>query len=420
MFIVISLFDGYVKSMEDLLLCLTPDLQVLKKNDSEARKYFSQDEINEMIDIVSNTKRTKDKIISDFVLTEDWYLKKEKKQNQEVFFNKGDWIKLYGILSNDERIHCIDPVISGFDSYKISGSGNLSDSNKINLFVFASPFINGKTSSGIDRLLKNKNVLNSLEEAHDNVLVSDSIFNTINRGSQNSEKLTIGFNKGKQASLKISERFRMGLEKSGINIIFMHLKTAQEIKNLSKDEFNMIGLKLFDRYDSTKVKESIERQLPDNFYIINWADIHPEIFDMLSLSKYVSWLIIFCIILAAASNLKSALNIIISEKKTQISTMRALGARRNGILSSFLMTGLCVGLVGGASGLGAGYFLSHQLGAYQLKAIVEFLQVPNFSFSYDPWLFLTILLMTVLICILFTWGPARRASKVNIISGLKK
>ena len=158
LFIVISLFDGYVKSMEDLLLCLTPDLQVLKKNDSEARKYFSQDEINEMIDIVSNTKRTKDKIISDFVLTEDWYLKKEKKQNQEVFFNKGDWIKLYGILSNDERIHCIDPVISGFDSYKISGSGNLSDSNKINLFVFASPFINGKTSSGIDRLLKNKNV----------------------------------------------------------------------------------------------------------------------------------------------------------------------------------------------------------------------------------------------------------------------
>lgn len=117
---------------------------------------------------------------------------------------------------------------------------------------------------------------------------------------------------------------------------------------------------LFDDTDQTEILAAKVSAIvgKDEYEITQWralADYYNQTEALFRSQVTVVQLIIFAIIVLTISN---TLTMSVMERTREIGTMMALGASRSGVLATFLLEGLVLGVVGGVLGIVAGGILS--------------------------------------------------------------
>lgn len=124
------------------------------------------------------------------------------------------------------------------------------------------------------------------------------------------------------------------------------------------DEASAIEVSLTEGSDLRKVAGRIAEVAGDGFEILDRRMQQGETFRMIAVEKWVTFRMLVFILVIASFNVISTLSLLVVEKRSDMSTFRALGASRSFVRRVFIAQGFMVSVLGGLAGIVAGIALS--------------------------------------------------------------
>ena len=181
------------------------------------------------------------------------------------------------------------------------------------------------------------------------------------------------------------------------------------------DEYSGVEIAVTDPGKAATVREELGRLLGSNYKVLTRYEQNRSLYAVMTMEKWVIYGILVLILVVAAFNMIGALTMLVMEKQKDIQVLKAMGADDVRIKRIFLSAGLLIALLGA----GLGFVLALLLCWAQVQFNLVPLQGSSFVVSYYPvkvqWTDLLLVLATVLlVAMLASWFPARRAAVQRI------
>lgn len=154
--------------------------------------------------------------------------------------------------------------------------------------------------------------------------------------------------------------------------------------------------------------------------VSSWQDLYPALVSSLKLEKYVMFLVILLIVLVASMNMISLLFMQIQSKKRGIAILQAIGMAREQISRIFLLWGLVLTVIASFFGLVFAGFVAYMIEAYKLIKLPDVYFVEYLPAALDPEIFLVVFICVVIMGVLASWIPVRRAGRINVSMALRQ
>ena len=181
-------------------------------------------------------------------------------------------------------------------------------------------------------------------------------------------------------------------------------------------------------YDANLSFILLKKELGFPYLVRDWMRMNRNLFSALKLEKIVMFIILILIIFVAAFNIVSTLFMLVMEKAKEIAILKSMGASCSSIIKIYSYQVLVIGLVGTFLGCAAGFVI-----VPNLNEIVGFIEVVFGieAFPSDVYYLdrlpskiqymdsLLIIIFSVVICLAASLYPAWRASKIDLVDGLR-
>lgn len=206
------------------------------------------------------------------------------------------------------------------------------------------------------------------------------------------------------------------------------LADAQQYQDMGSSVTG-IDIKVNDVFAAQKLVHDAGEVTQAYVYISSWIGTYGYMYRDIQMVRAIMYMAMVLVIGVACFNIVSTLVMAVKDKSSDIAILRTLGAKDGLIRAVFIWYGLLAGLVGSVAGVVIGV-----IAAFQLTNIVNFLQkltghqflsgdiyFIDFLPSEVHWLDVAGVLVTALILsLLASWYPARRASRIDparVLSG---
>ena len=221
--------------------------------------------------------------------------------------------------------------------------------------------------------------------------------------------------------------FEVGMNEYDKNIILMPLAEAQDFCEMP-GKVSQIEIFINNVDNSQEIAQKIAQVLGSRYMVLDWKHSDSSIFHAVEVEKNVMTLILSIIILVAVFNIISGLTMLTSSKTKDIAILRTMGMTKKSILKIFFTIGSSIGILGTATGISIGLIVS--LNIDRIKQFLErfsdselfseeiyFLtQIP----SKIDWIEVScISIFAIILCLLATIYPARKASKLDPVEALR-
>lgn len=123
------------------------------------------------------------------------------------------------------------------------------------------------------------------------------------------------------------------------------------------NEVSSVELKISEGYDIDKVQDEIINILGPDFTVANRYEQQADIFRIMKIEKFISYLFLTFILMIACFNIIGSLSMLIIDKKEDVNTLRNLGANDKLIVRIFLFEGRMISLIGAVIGIVLGLIL---------------------------------------------------------------
>ncbi len=203
-------------------------------------------------------------------------------------------------------------------------------------------------------------------------------------------------------------------------LAYISIEAAQRLFGLP-GAVTRIDVKLDDYSLASKVAPMIEDKLGGYpFTARTWFEQNRSLYSWMTYEKLLFTLILSLIIMVAAFNIVSSLVMIVMEKTREIGILKSMGAPSTGILKVFLLEGVIIGVLGTTLGTLLAYgvcYVQKTFGIVKLPPEVYIIdKLPVEMHSLD---FLVVSLIGMGLCILASWYPAYRASRLNPVEAIR-
>ncbi|OIO38138.1 MAG: lipoprotein-releasing system transmembrane subunit LolC [Candidatus Omnitrophica bacterium CG07_land_8_20_14_0_80_50_8] len=223
----------------------------------------------------------------------------------------------------------------------------------------------------------------------------------------------------KPMHFRVDGFFTSGMYEYDANLIFLNLKTAQELFGLGK-AVSGISVSLKDAQQAEREKRQIQASLKFPYYVYTWMDMNKTLFGALRLEKIVMFLILALIIFVACLNIAGSLTILVMDKTKDIGVLKSLGAAPVSLVRIFAIDGLLIGAVGSLAGAGIGVGLCAVLGHCSFVDLPKEIYYTNrLPVQMSAWDVMSILTLAVVLSFLSALYPAAMAGKLDPVKALR-
>jgi lipoprotein-releasing system permease protein len=202
-------------------------------------------------------------------------------------------------------------------------------------------------------------------------------------------------------------------------VILTEVSVVQELTNVGEHYFGLY-VNLMDANLAPKLTDKVADALGMDFRVRSWWDLNQNFFTAAELEKVVIFIVILFVVIVASLNVSSALFISVLRRYFDIAILKTLGATEKFLIRLFVMQGFVIALASTVLGIGFGVILS------LIIKYTRLLDVPGRIYNFDHlpveirfldlfW----ISLVTILICVLSSWFPARKGARQKPSEGLK-
>ncbi|HVJ21244.1 MAG TPA: ABC transporter permease [Polyangiaceae bacterium] len=231
---------------------------------------------------------------------------------------------------------------------------------------------------------------------------------------------TIGFSYSRGAMhAPVAKQFRVvavfdaGFDQYDSKLAYTDLYEAQAFYD-SGDSVTGVEMKVADIDKARAIKGIVDDRLQSGVYhTMDWEDLNHGLFTALRIQQILMSLVLALIIVVAAFTVIATLIMVVLDKKKEIAVLKAMGARDDALLRTFLYQGGIIGALGTAVGLTLGYGVCKLLTIYDLPLDPKVYFISKLPVQMHWQTFLMVGVFAVLVSLVATVWPAWHAAKLR-------
>ncbi len=232
----------------------------------------------------------------------------------------------------------------------------------------------------------------------------------------------------------IVDIFKSGMSEYDSSLVFCNLDYLQKARGMidpatGAKAFTSIQIKLKDYRDADEVVERLRAVFPAGMYSIRtWEQKQGPLLAAVEVESAILNVLLFLIIAVAGFGILAIFFMIVVEKTRDIGILKSLGASRQGVMSIFLSYGLSLGMVGSGVGTMAGLLFVYYIN--EIEGLITWITghkvfderiyyFPTIPTHVDPFMVMWVSVGAMLIAVLASILPARRAASLQPVRALR-
>ncbi|UCF98764.1 MAG: ABC transporter permease [Spirochaetaceae bacterium] len=156
------------------------------------------------------------------------------------------------------------------------------------------------------------------------------------------------------SSFTVSGIFTTGYQELDKLWTYIPLRTGVRVLPESSSS-TFLGIKVKDPFDRIEDQlDALDADLPAEAQLTSWYDLERANYKSFQTTRALLIFVMALIVAVATINISSSLIMVVIEKTEEIGILKAIGAHPREITRTFVLTGLCIGVVGVLLGLSLG------------------------------------------------------------------
>jgi lipoprotein-releasing system permease protein len=218
---------------------------------------------------------------------------------------------------------------------------------------------------------------------------------------------------------RVAAIFYSGMYEYDATHVYMTMQGAQTLFSTG-ESISAIEVKMLDAERASELRAPVEAAVArEDLRVRDWRELNKNLFSALKLEKIATFIILSIAILVASFCIVCTLLLMVTEKGKEIAILKAIGATDQSILHIFITEGVIIGAIGTVLGVVTGLVLCLSLSIYGVRLDPEVYYIDRLPVAVNPSDYLAVALAAVLICTISTLYPARAASVLRPVEGLR-
>jgi lipoprotein-releasing system permease protein len=211
-----------------------------------------------------------------------------------------------------------------------------------------------------------------------------------------------------------------GMYEYDVKYSYIDIVEAREFFKIPLNSASAFKIKTSSANQSFGVARKLEDELGYPYATRDWTELNKNLLYAIKLQKAVIFIVLTAIVLVAAFNIMSTLVMMMSEKKREISILKAMGLKNRDAAAVFISVGAIIGVSGALGGAALGLLIG------QVLKHTRFIQLPAdvYFISYlpvdmQPTTLGLIMLVSVVIALMATLYPSWTVARESPVEGLR-
>ncbi|RXJ87035.1 ABC transporter permease [Arcobacter sp. CECT 8985] len=222
----------------------------------------------------------------------------------------------------------------------------------------------------------------------------------------------------KMKRFKYEASFRSGLHAYDKAYIYTSIEALQTVLRKDKNSFDGIHVYSNDAFNDIKVlREDLKS---DGVGLIGWWQQNGNFFSAMKMEKKALFIVLMLIILVASLNIISSLLMTVMSRRKEIALLLSLGASSKEIKAIFLRLGIAIGFSGILTGTALGLFGMWLLDTFDIISLpADVYGTSKLPIDLATTDLISIIVGAVVIVILSSYYPAKKATNIDVIDVLR-
>lgn len=164
----------------------------------------------------------------------------------------------------------------------------------------------------------------------------------------------------RQKRYRVIATFEIGMFDYDDSFIYMPLEAAQIFFRF-KGAVTGIEVALGDPRELASARAEIASVAGPDRRLFDWRQAYTPFLDEVRVQRNMLMLVLGLMIVVAAFNIVSGLNMLVKDKRAEIGILRTMGATRGMVMRIFLLNSLAIGVAGTAAGVGLAMVLASNI-----------------------------------------------------------
>ncbi len=160
------------------------------------------------------------------------------------------------------------------------------------------------------------------------------------------------------APLAVTAVFRVDQPEYDSDFMLVPLDKVRDMLEYDSNTAGAIEIRLAEGIDADRTAAKLQKLLGSDVQVLTRHEQQAETFRMISVEKWITFLMLVFILIIASFNIISTLSLLVIEKRDNMTTLRALGAPQVFVRRVFIWEGWVITVVGGIAGTMMGIALS--------------------------------------------------------------
>ena len=211
--------------------------------------------------------------------------------------------------------------------------------------------------------------------------------------------------------------FKSGMQAYDNAYIYTSIKSLSKVLKMDKGAYDGIHISTDNPLEDIK---KIRQFIPPYLAAVGWWQQNGNLFSAMEMEKRALFIVLMLIILVASLNIISSLLMTVMNRRREIALLLSLGATKKEIKNAFFTLGSVIGGAGVLFGTFLGLLGIYILGRFDIVTLpADVYGTSKLPLDLSSGDFISIVLGAVVIVLLSSFYPAKKATDIDVLSTLR-
>ncbi|MEI6651725.1 MAG: FtsX-like permease family protein [Chlorobiaceae bacterium] len=270
--------------------------------------------------------------------------------------------------------------------------------------------------AGLKKNLIEKNAVEELAATPNGILVGDLLAKKLNVSYRG--RIVLVTKKSEEFPVTVVGRFSSGFNAKDEREAYVNLSLAQRMEGIASNSVTGIGLRTAHVESARQTASQVEAL--SGYKSESWDETNRNIIEFYNRNALITLVLVGFVFVVAGLGVSSVMTTVILQKVKDIAIMRSMGMPGRNITTIFMLEGLMIGILGVLVGSPLGHLICHLVASIRFEASTAgVLKSDRINIIELPDAHLIVIVFGILIAVLSSWSPARKATRYVPVSILR-